>query len=313
MCRVYYRQPPMRDESRRADSRAERGSCGRQREDIMSCYIIADSCCDLTEPLKQDPRVCIASLSIEVGGYHLVDDETFDQKDFLRRVAASPEPPHSACPTPEVYKSAFENPADHLYAVTLSARLSGSCNSAQLGRTLCLEEHPEKKIHVFDSKSASIGETLIVRKILECEDAGMPFEQVVETVEEYISTQTTWFVLESLEALRKNGRLSNVKALVASVLNIKPVMKSTAEGDIMQYCKCRGINRALMAMVQNIEDTVDHPEERILGISHCNCPERAMMLRDEIASRMNLKEIFVVDTAGISSLYASDGGVIIVA
>ena len=278
----------------------------------MSCYIIADSCTDLTPEMKQDKRIGIASLSIDVNGWQIIDDETFDQKEFLRRVAASPEPPHSACPSPEVYKKAFETDADHLYAVTLSARLSGSCNSAQLGRTLCLEEHPDKKIHVFDSKSASVGQTLIVRKILECEDRNMSFEDVVETVEAYVASQTTWFVLESLEALRKNGRLSNVKALVATVLNIKPVMKSTPEGDIMQLCNSRGINRALMNKVHNIQECTENPRERVLGIAHCNCFERAKMLREVLLERMPLKEVFIVDTAGISSLYASDGGIIIV-
>ena len=72
----------------------------------------------------------------------------------------------------------------------------------------------------FNSKSASIGETLIALKIQECEEAGMEFEQVVETVDAYIESQHTYFVLENLETLRKNGRLSRVKALVASALKI---------------------------------------------------------------------------------------------
>ena len=93
---------------------------------------------------------------------------------------------------------------DRVYAVTLSGELSGSYNSALLGEKLYKEEGGEEKIHVFNSRSASVGETLIGRKIQECEEAGMDFEQVVETVEAYIEEQHTYFVLENLDTLRKN-------------------------------------------------------------------------------------------------------------
>ena len=274
--------------------------------------VILDSCGELTEEMKRDGHFMNAPLTIEVGGHHIIDDETFDQKQFLKWVKESPEPPHSACPSPEVYKRAFMNDAKHHYAVTLSAELSGSCSSALLGRELCLEEFPEKKIHVFNSRSASIGETLIALKIRECEEKGFSFEQVIETVEKYIDSQTTWFVLESLDALRKNGRLTGLKAAVATVLNIKPVMMSTPSGNIQQLCQVRGTNRALMRMIDNIVETVTHPEEKLLAISHCNCEERGRLVLDELRRRLHLKDAFLVDTRGISSLYASDGGIIVV-
>ena len=122
---------------------------------------------------------------------------------------------------------AYDCEADHVYAVTLSSELSGSYNSAVLGRNLLLESSPEKKIHVFNSRSASVGETLIALKIEECESKNMEFEDIVREVEAYIESQNTYFVLESLETLRKNGRLSNLKAFVATALKIKPVMGAT--------------------------------------------------------------------------------------
>ena len=99
--------------------------------------------------------------------------------------------------------------AERVYAVTLSAELSGSYNSAVLGKNLYHEEYGDKEIYVFNSRSASVGETLIALKIAECEEAGMDFEEVVRTVEGYIESQHTYFVLETLETLRKNGRLSD--------------------------------------------------------------------------------------------------------
>mgnify|MGYP001858878141 CR=1 FL=1 len=273
----------------------------------MSYHIIADSCCELTEEMRRDPGIETASLTLEVGGETIVDDETFDQKSFLAKVAACPECPKSACPSPEVYQKAFEGEEDHQYAVTLSSELSGSYNSAMLGRSLAMEQDGTKKIHVFNSRSASVGETLIVRKIAECEKEGMPFGQLVDTVEQY-----TYFVLENLETLRKNGRLSNLKAFVATALKIKPVMGSTPEGTICQLDQARGINKALMKMVDYIVKDVREPEKKVLAISHCNCPERAEIVRDAILERIHVKDSFILDTRGVSSMYANDGGVIVV-
>ncbi len=278
----------------------------------MSYKIVVDSCGELPEKLRKDGHFENVPLEIFVDDYHIIDDDTFDQKDFLRKVAASPNCPKSTCPSPERYMTAYDCQAEHVYAVTLSAKLSGSYNSAQLARTLYMEEQGEKQIHVFDSRSASVGETLIAMKIQECEEAGMTFEEVIAAVDAYISEIDTYFVLESLEALRKNGRLSNLKAFVASALNIKPVMGSTEEGEICQLDQARGMNRALDKMIRVMLDKVSDCENRILAIAHCNCPQRASALVEKIQSLAGFKDIFVMDTAGISSMYASDGGIIMV-
>lgn len=277
----------------------------------MSFHIVADSCCELTADMKKRGNIEIAPLTLEVGGESILDDETFDQKYFLKRVAECPECPKSACPSPDYFRKSFLNGAERCYAVTLSAQLSGSYNSAVLGANLAQEENEDLKIHVFNSRSASIGETLIVKKIVECEEAGMSFERVVETVELYISTQNTYFVLENLETLRKNGRLSKTKALVASALKIKPVMGATPEGDIVQLDQARGINKALMKMVDAVVNDAQHVETKTLAVSHCNCPERAEMVKEALLERLAVQDVFVLDTQGVSSMYANDGGIII--
>ena len=277
----------------------------------MSYKIIIDSCGELLDEWKKDEHFESVALTLNVGGESIIDDETFDQADFLKKVAASPECPKSACPSPERYMKAFDCDADHIYAVTLSAELSGSYNSAVLGRNLLEEEKPGRKIHIFNSKSASIGQTLIGMKIQECEEAGYSFEKVIETVDEYIAGQHTFFVLDNLETLRKNGRLSKVKALVASALKIKPVMGSTDEGNICQLDQARGINKALVKMAGQIAEKTQNSEEKVLAISHCNCHERAILLKNALQEKMPFKNIVVLDTAGVSSMYAHDGGVIV--
>lgn len=274
--------------------------------------IVIDSCGELPEELKKDGHYCNVALELEVDGYRITDDETFDQRDFLQRVKKSRYSPKSSCPSPESYIRACEGEAEHVYVVTLSQKLSGSYNSAVLAAQLYQEEHGDKKqIHVFDSRSASIGETLIGMKIQELEEAGKDFWEVVSGVDAYISEMNTFFVLETLETLRKAGRLSNLKALVASTLNIKPVMGSTDEGEIQQLGQARGMKKALAKMVEDMLAVTKNCGQRVLAISHCNCPERAQYVRDLIEKAATFKKILIVDTAGVSSMYANDGGVIL--
>ena len=277
----------------------------------MRYKIVIDSCGELLNEWKENEQFESVPLTLMVGAEQIIDDETFDQTSFLKKVADCPECPKSACPSPERYMKAYDCEAEHIYAVTLSAELSGSYNSALLGKNLILEDHPEKKIHVFNSCSASIGQTLIAMKIQECEEAGMSFEEVVAAVDRYIEGQHTFFVLENLDTLRKNGRLSKVKALVASALKIKPVMGSTDDGNICQLDQARGMNRAMIKMVEQVIAKTADSEQKTLAISHCNCPARAQVLKEAFEERMKLAKIVVLDTAGVSSTYANDGGVIV--
>ena len=154
--------------------------------------IIGDSCLDLTEELKRDPHFQMIPLTLQVDDVQIVDDETFDQAAFLKKVAASPNCPKSSCPSPKRYMQAYEDGgADHIYVVTLSEQLSGSYNSARLGQQLFEEKHPERKVHVFNSRSASIGQTLVAMKAEEYELAGCSFEEVVEKTEPFVDRLDT--------------------------------------------------------------------------------------------------------------------------
>jgi DegV family protein with EDD domain len=277
----------------------------------MSYKIVGDSCTDLTQELKKDDHFQIVSLSIDIDGYLINDDETFDQADFLKRMAASPNCPKSSCPSPDAYMKAFEGPENDIYVVTLSSKLSGSYDSAMLAKRLFQEEHPEKNIEIFDSLSASVGQTLIAFKARELAEEDKSFEDVVKGVYEYKENLKTKFVLESLETLRKNGRLTGLKAVIASALNIKPVMEGTKEGSIAKLDQARGINKTLLLMIDLIKKDAFDVSNRLLGIAHCNNYERAVYVKEEILKWLHFKDCIIVDTAGISSLYANDGGIIV--
>ncbi len=277
----------------------------------MNYHIAADSCTDPLPQMRDDPDVIFVPLTLIVGDEHIIDDESFDQKIFLEKVAACETAPSSACPSPEAFMEAYGRDDLDAYGITLSAELSGSYNSAVLGANLLQEEFPDKKIHVFNSRSACCGQTLILLKIRECIEKGLAFEETVKTVEQYISEQTTLFVLETLESLRKNGRLSHLEALLIHALNIRPVMSSTPEGNIQKIGIGRGMKKALTKMVEHIGTTVVNQTAKTIAITHCNCRERAEWVKQEIMKRYNFRDILIIDAAGVASLYACDGGIVV--
>lgn len=276
----------------------------------MSYKIVVDSCCELPEEMLQSGRFERVPLGIEIGDYHLLDDESFNQADFLRRVAAYPKCPKSSCPSPERYMEAYHADAEHVYVVTLSSKLSGSYNSAELGKNMYQEKYGAKKIHVVDSESASCGETQIALKLAELEEKGLSFEEIVKQITAFRDGMNTYFVLDNLETLRKNGRLSNIKAVVASTLNIKPIMGAD-KGTIFQMGQGIGMKKAITRMVEKIADTIKEAERKRIVISHCNARERAETVRQLLGEKTRCGEFLIMDTAGISSMYANDGGVIV--
>lgn len=278
----------------------------------MSYKIVVDSCCDLTKELKQDKHFETVPLELQVGEEIFVDDDSFDQAVFLAKIAASPTCPKSACPSPEKYMQAYECDAENVYVVTLSANLSGSYNSAKVGVDLYEEKHGKKNIHVFDSCSASSGEYQTALFIQKMEEEGKSFEEVISLTNAFIKDISTYFILDNLESLRKNGRMSSVKALVASTLSIKPLMGATDEGVIIQKGQAIGMKKALQKLTDIILSEKKETENRILVIAHCNNRERAETMRDLLLAKAVFKDTVIIETAGVSTLYANDGGIIIV-
>lgn len=276
----------------------------------MSYRIVVDSCCELQEQYKNDDRFRSVPLTLEVGDYKVVDDESFNQKEFIEKVASSPQVPRSACPSPEQFMEAYKGEEDEVYVVTLSSHLSGSYNSAEVGKNLYLEKYGTKKIHVVDSESASCGETQLAMRIMQYKEAGLSYEDTVKKVETFKRRMRTYFVLDNLETFRKNGRISGVKALTVSALNIKPIMVGVF-GSIEQKGQAIGTNKALTKMADYVVADVPDTKTRTLMITHCNCPERAEYMLDLMKKRATYKDIVVMDMAGVSTMYANDGGIIV--
>lgn len=275
----------------------------------MSYKIIGDSCLDLTREMKKDPKFQMVPLTLQVDDIMVVDDENFDQKAFIDLVKASPNCPKSACPSPEAFKKACECDADDIYVITLSSHLSGSYNSARIGKEMYDEEYGDKNILVIDSESASAGELGIAMKIQDMYAAGMKFEEISKKILEMRDQQQTYFVIDSLEPLRKNGRLTGLQAFFATALNIKPVMGAD-HGVIIKLDQTRGIGKAFAKMCEIAVKAAGDISAKRAVIAHCNCPDRADRVRKELEKLGAFREIIITETAGVATMYAGDGGVV---
>lgn len=276
----------------------------------MGFKIVVDSCCDLTGQMLKDTRFIKVPLTIRSNGSSFIDNETFDQADLLWAMKQSEEAPSTACPSPQSYLDAYQGPEEEdVYVVTLSALLSGSHNSAEQARMLMEEDHPNKNVYVFNSCSASSGEVLVALKVRELAESGAPFKHVVREVEQFIYQMQTMFVLETLENLRKNGRLTRLQSVITGALKIKLLMGATPEGEICKLGQTLSMKQALSKMVDRMANDPAHAG-RTLAICHCNCLDRAFQVKAMAEQRCKFAHILILEAGGITSVYANDGGIV---
>lgn len=276
----------------------------------MAVKIVADSSCDLSREMKENMNIDIAPLILQLGDKNYLDDESLDTRDYVKAMGESENSPKTSCPSPEDYMKRYQGD-ESIFVVTLSNKLSGSYNSAILAKNIFLEEIGEKFIHVFDSFSASAGETLIALKINELAKKNFSDIEIVEKVTSYIKEMKTFFLLESLDHLAKAGRLNPIVAKLANMLSIKPIMGATEEGTIKLVEKTRGYKKAFKRFVEIIGEEGSNLEEKVLGIAHCNALDKVLNFKDEVLKKYNFKDIVIVEMGGLSSTYADDGGIVV--
>lgn len=280
----------------------------------MEVRIIADSCCDTTPDIRQRYDLTLVPLVLSIPGYgDVLDTLDIDTAQLVERMAQSKEPVRTACPSIEAYAELMTQ-QEQCVVVTLSDKLSGSYNAARVARETVLARFPEKKIHIFDSQSAAAGELLIVMYIDTLRKQGKSFEDIVRKTEKYIKSLRTFFVLEDLGNMVKNGRMSKVKGIVASVLSMHPVLADNGVGEIVSLHVVRGLQNSLAKLVESVKDSVAHLKAKTipLVLSQCLCPERAEAIRKQLLHECPaLSEVTVVPTSGLSTVYANKGGIIL--
>lgn len=275
----------------------------------MSFKIIVDSCCDLSPDLLSSGPFHSVPLTIHVGDSEFRDDERLNTEQLVDAMAMCQQASTTSCPSPAEYLAAYEAAQGDIYVVTLSALLSGSHNSAWQAAQIFREEHPDRNIHVFNSCSASAGETHIALALVKLAGSGLPFDGVVVEMERRIAQMNTLFVLENLDILRKAGRLTRVQSLVTGALRVKLVMGSTPQGEIMRHGQALSIKQALNKLAAIMADDPRH-RGQLLCISHCLCRERAEYLRSLAFKTCDFADVRIEETRGISSFYANSGGIV---
>lgn len=280
----------------------------------MRYKIVVDSCCDLTPEMRKWDNIEIVPLSLKVADYNIYDDENFDQDDFIARIKENNGKAKSACPAPDAFKKAYEGEYDAVFALTITDKLSGTYNSALQGKMLYEEEYnDDKKIYVFNSLATSGLETIVAQEIKNLADNGMEFDEIVSYIDDYIINHTRlYFCLDSLDALKQNGRLFALAAGLLEKINLKLICKAK-EGNISPLGKDLTINRALVKMAKLVAQELEDKDlsDKTLIITHVCCEERAKFVASKITEKATFGNVEILKASGLNSLYASDGGIIV--
>ena len=275
----------------------------------MEYKIITDSCADFTDELRADLGICSVPLTMRLGDKEFKDDEELKLDEFMAEMKACTAKVGSAAPDPHLYQEAMESVPES-FVVTLSSNLSASYSNAVIAKNDA-EKSGAHSVLVFDSKSASAGETLIAMKIRELIDRALPKESIISTVENFIKNMKTYFVLENYDNLLKNGRLHKITGTLIRILNIKLLMGSDGNGNIKLYAKPKGIKQMIESLLTLIRESGKNFAEEKLVISHCNNRKLADDIKAAVKARFGFKDIIIVPTGGLSSLYADNQGVIV--
>lgn len=269
--------------------------------------ILADSACDLNDKIKKRLNIELVPFHIDIDGESILDTPEVDRDSFLKQMKNSSKPVGTAAPSPNQFMEKFSD-YDEIFIITISKKLSATFNNAVLAKNM-FEEKSKAKIHVFDSKSAGSGETVVALKIQDLIEEDKSFEEIVEETEKFISELRTYFILDNFDNLIKNGRMSMITGKIAKFLSFKPVMHGV-DGQIEVYAKTRGYIKALRELYSAIS-TESNLNERNFVITHCEALDVAKKIKSHIDHNFKNKSINVVESGLLTSVYANLGGVIV--
>ncbi|MCL1786580.1 MAG: DegV family protein [Defluviitaleaceae bacterium] len=277
----------------------------------MKNHIIVDSGSDLNKDLinSEDCTVTTVPINLQIEDKVYLDDDNFDQDAYLAAMEASAVAVKTAAPSPQLFMDAFKE-GEHVFAVTLSSKLSATYQSAMTAKDMYFDEYGKKFIHVFDSLSASVGETAVALKVAELLKKGLGAGEVVEQVNQFIKGMRTYFIIDTFENLVKTGRIKPYVAKIASLLNVKPIC-GDENGEIKMVDKARGYTKALARLVKIIKESTPDIESRVISITHVKAYEKAVALKDALLEQVNAKDIIIHESNGATTTYGGRGGIVI--
>ena len=263
----------------------------------MGTYrIVTDSTTDLTPELIQELDVQVIPLCYMMGGktYHNIPGGgEMTDKEFYAKLRAGSMSTTTQVNSEEflhVFTPLLEAGQDVLY-IAFSSGLSGTYQSAVLAREELKQRFPDRRLEVFDSLCASMGEGLLVYHAAKLRQAGKSLDEVLAWLKGNVLNLCHWFTVDDLNHLKRGGRVSTATALVGTMLGIKPVLHVDDEGHLIPVSKVRGRKQSLDALVRRMEDTVLDPANQMVFISHGDCLEDAQYVEQQIREKLGVQQV----------------------
>ena len=280
----------------------------------MGYKIVTDSTIDLTQKMIEELELTVISLRFTIDGKTYKDKsdmsemstETFYAK--LREGKMSTTSQINADEFARTFEPILEAGEDVLY-IAFSSGLSGTCQSAYIARDELKEKYPERKIYVFDSLCASMGEGLLVYQAALLKRAGTDIDSLYKWLGENVLKLCHWFTVDDLNHLKRGGRVSTTAALVGTMLGIKPVLHVDDEGHLIPVSKVRGRRQSLDALVQKMAETAIHPDEQTIFISHGDCLKDAEYVAEQVRSKFGVKNIQINFVGPVIGAHSGPGTV----
>ena len=269
--------------------------------------LIADSSADLYFPKE---GACFESvpMTIQAGERSFTDDKDLNVPEMLDYLAAYKGKSGTACPGPERWMRAFEG-ADEIFVATITSSLSGTYGSAMAARDLYLQEHPDVKIHVFDTMTTGPEMRLLLEKLAELAAQGKSFDELRCAGEAYLSSTRLIYCLRSLHNLAQNGRVSQLAAGAVGLLGIRVLAIASTEGTVEPVEKCRGDRKAQSSMIERMIAAGYRGGK--VRISHVDDPAAALQLELALHEQFPQADIEFYPCLGLCSYYAERGGVLV--
>lgn len=248
--------------------------------------LFTDSAADLPKIYKERYDIDVVPLSVIFGEEEFKDQVTLSATEFWEKLLGSKELPSTSQVNPHDFVEAFGPYVKDGYTILyvgLSAELSGTVQSAYAAKEILETD----QIHIFDSKSASIGESLLLITAGEMIKAGCSLEEIWQKLEQDREASFAYFILDSLTHLVKGGRLTKTQGLVGTMLNIKPILRVTPEGTIEAEEKVRSTKKALQTIVAKAKErNIDFSQKRVAVIHTYGAetvPELIALVQEELA------------------------------
>lgn len=280
----------------------------------MTWNIVCDSSCDLRMAAFESDSIRFETvpLRLQVGDREFLDNDDLVVPDLLDAMAEEKSASSTACPSPAAFARAFES-GSCTVCFTISANLSGTYNAAVMGRDMVLEEHPEKKVCVIDSKSTAGAMVLLVRRARELmESAAGPedFDVICDQLRLYQAALRTCFTLENFDNLIKNGRMRPLVGTLLHSLGIHVIADATPQGTIHVADKARGEAKTYKAITALMKASKDCTGAEVV-ISHCENLPGAIKLKQQILADLPVKNVEILACRGLTSFYAMEKGLIL--